>query len=258
MDIREMHVVFREMAQQMGMQTTRAILSEDIDIVLNSTIIDKVREVLLQSVQSANYPDKVIRQNSTLAPVNAIRTLYCKTHVLASSISTEAIDGEANEVYPWTFTCNSNSLSVNKHKVMLYTGFKVSYNNKEMYDCRIIENEDLGQTLRDFCNRAAPDAPIVTVIGNKDAITVDIYTGTTKNTWTNKNHFVKPAIVQILYIREPAKVHFDLLNEDRNTNTDVDCDLPAYLHTEVVERAVSKYLVSIGATSGRQTNNQQQ
>lgn len=255
MNIREMHVMFREMAQQMGMQTTRAILSEDIDIILNSVIIDKVREVLIQGVQSGVYPDKVIRQNATIAPINAIRTLYCKANILESSITTEAEKDLANEINPWQITCNSNSFSINNHKVMLYTGFKVSYNLKDLYDCRIIENEDLGQTLRDFCNRATPDAPIVTVLGDTNSITVDIYTGTTKDSWTNISKFLKPRVVQVLYIREPAKVNLDIVNDNRDNNSDVDCDLPPYLHSELVERAVSKYLVAIGATSGKPSNN---
>ena len=87
---------------------------------------------------------------------------------------------------------------------MLYTGFQVSYNGKTIYDCRIIEAEDLGQTLRDFCNRAAKDAPIVTVFGDESGINVDIYTG--------RNNTVKPQLVKYLYIKEPAKVKFD---EDR-------------------------------------------
>ena len=43
MNIGEMHVTFRELAQQMGMQTVRAILMEDIDICLNAAIIEKAR-----------------------------------------------------------------------------------------------------------------------------------------------------------------------------------------------------------------------
>ena len=46
MDIQEMHVAFRELAQQMGMQTTRAILIEDIDICLNFAITTKTRNIL--------------------------------------------------------------------------------------------------------------------------------------------------------------------------------------------------------------------
>ena len=99
------------------------------------------------------------------------------------------------------------------------------------------EAEDLGQTLRDFCNRAAKDAPIVTVFGDESAIEANIYTG--------RNNTVKPELVKYLYIKEPAKVLFD---EDNESNW-VNCDLPPYLHSEIVMRAVQIYLASIGATS---------
>lgn len=241
MDIRKMHVTFRELAQQMGMQTVRAILNEDIDICLNNTIIDKVREVLLQSVGPVNYADKVIRQNSVITPINALRTLYRKGELEAIDITTSDEEGNANEVYPWSIYIDSSKAGNGNDKVMLYTGFKVSYDHKSLYDCRIIEAEDLGQTLRDFCNRAAPDAPIAAVFGDAEGIQVDLYTGRTTNTWDKVSSFIKPQIVQYLYIKEPAEVKFSM-----DGTEDVDCDLPPYLHPEIVERAVGKYLASIG------------
>ena len=36
----EMHVMFRQYAQQMGMQNTRAILPEQIDLLLNTSQMD--------------------------------------------------------------------------------------------------------------------------------------------------------------------------------------------------------------------------
>lgn len=252
MDIREMHVVFRELAQQMGMQTVRAILDEDIDIVLNTVIIDKVREVLLQNVGPVPYPDKVIRQNTVITPINAIRTLYSKALIFSDDIDSESADGNANELYPWHVTIKSNGVGKDKHSVMLYTGFKVSYDDKALYDCRIIEAEDLGQTLRDFCNRPAHDAPIATVFGDSTKIDVNIYTGRNINNFTKVVSFPKPSTLQFLYIREPAKVHKDFQDEFK----DVSCDLPPYLHSELIERAVQKYLISVGATSGREQQRQ--
>lgn len=255
MNINEMHVTFLELAQQMGMQTVRAILNEDIDICLNGAIIDKVREVVLSSVSPVPYPDKVIRQNANIAPVNALRTLYRSAIITEDDITIKDGGEVANEVTPWSITINSNSVGLKGDKVMLYTGFKVSYDKSYLYDCRIIENEDLGQTLRDFCNRASYDAPIASVFGDKDEINVSLYTGRTVNTWEPVASFMKPKIVQFLYIKEPAKVRKSL-NEEEN----VDCDLPPYLHSEIVERGVQKYLVSIGATSGqvRQRGNNEQ
>lgn len=236
MDIEEMHVSFRELAQQMGMQTTRAILMEDIDICLNFAIITKARNILYENVQTL-FSDKVAAQNAVISPINGLRTLYSQKDIQGTSIT-----GTGNEVSPYQITINSNAIEPNV-KVMLYTGFKVSYNNKTMYDCRLIENENLGQTLRDFCNRAAKDAPIVTTYGGYDQLTANIFTG--------RDDMPKPKLVRVLYIKEPAKVHFD---EDVAANR-VDCDMPAYLHTDIVELAVNYYLRSISSGSSNKNNN---
>ena len=225
MNIGEMHVTFRELAQQMGMQTVRAILMEDIDICLNAAIIEKARNVIVENVGPVHYNDKVARHTASISPVNALRTLYT-----AGTVNGGDITGGGSEVDPF-------KINIDCGGIMLYTGFQVSYNGKTIYDCRIIEAEDLGQTLRDFCNRAAKDAPIVTIFGDESGIIVDIYTG--------RNNTIKPQLVKYLYINEPAKVKFD---EDREEDW-VNSDLPPYLHMEIVMRAVQIYLASIGATS---------
>ena len=44
MNTSEMHVMFRQYAQQMGMQNVRAILPEQIDLLLNTAVIDIVNK----------------------------------------------------------------------------------------------------------------------------------------------------------------------------------------------------------------------
>lgn len=236
MDIQEMHIAFRELAQQMGMQTTRAILMEDIDICLNFAIITKARNILYENVQTL-FSDKVAAQNAVISPINGLRTLYSQKDITGASIT-----GQGTEVSPYQITLQSNAIETNT-KVMLYTGFKVSYNNKTMYDCRLIENENLGQTLRDFCNRAAKDAPIITTFGDYDQLTANIFTG--------RDDMPKPTLVRVLYIREPKKVKYD---ED-DISKRVDCDMPPHLHTEIVETAVNYYLRSISPGSSNNNNN---
>lgn len=231
MTIEEMHVTFRELAQQMGMQTVRAILTEDIDICLNAAIVEKTKEIINSTIGPLPYNDKVSRQNVALAPINALRSLYRRATVQGTELS-----GKGNEVSPYKLTIDSEG-------IMLYTGFRVSYNDTTLYDCRIIENEDLGQTLRDFCNRAAKDAPICTIVGNEASIDIDIYTG--------RKNMAKPTLVQYIYVVEPDKVKYD---EDA-TETNVDCNLPSYLHMDIVRIAVGIYLQSIGATRDTNKNN---
>lgn len=300
-----MHIVFREFAQQMGMQTDRAILDEDIDICLNAAQIDKIREIILQNVAPTPYQDKVIRQNAVISPINALRTLYSKKNCytkdryFTSNYSKDSNDSNyrpEEEVDDWyeitkdTYDNLDNSVehskiekglnvigngsevdpfnvNISSEDVLLYTGFKVSYNGKSLYDCRIIEAEDLGQTLRDFCNRAAPDAPICTIFGDVNSITVDLYTGREVNTWTGSTNSIKPTFVQYLHIRKPKDMKYTIgIPYDRTDDyykdnpglfdkSFVDSELPQYLHTELVERAVSKYLVSIGVGTNR--NNEQ-
>ena len=226
-----MHVTFRELAQQMGMQTVRAILTEDIDICLNAAIVEKTKEIINATIGPLPYNDKVSRQNVALSPINALRSLYRKATIQGSQLT-----GSGNEVSPYRLTIDSEG-------IMLYTGFRVSYNDVTLYDCRIIENEDLGQTLRDFCNRAAKDAPICTITGDEGSIDVEIYTG--------RKNMAKPTQIQYIYVVKPDKVQYD---EDA-TSSNVDCNLPSYLHMDVIRIAVGIYLQSIGAVRDTNKNN---
>lgn len=74
MTIGEMHNWFRQYAQQMGMQNVRAILPEQIDTLINTSIKDTIDEVINRNIGTTN--DRVITDNSKLANINALRTLY--------------------------------------------------------------------------------------------------------------------------------------------------------------------------------------
>ena len=56
--------------------------------------------------------------------------------------------------------------------------------------------------------------------------------------------------MNIKYIKTPNVVKYD-----DDVALQVNCDLPAYCHYEIVERAVQKYYASLGIGTG---NNQQQ
>lgn len=74
MSIEEMHIMFRQYAQQMGIQNYRAILPEQIDLMLNSSISDVVAEILQTHVDTTK--DRVITDNVHIGQVNALATLY--------------------------------------------------------------------------------------------------------------------------------------------------------------------------------------
>lgn len=74
MTLSEMHVWFRQYAQQMGMQNTLAILPEQIDLLINTSMTDTVNELVRQNIGMTN--DRIVTDNSKLGQINALRTLY--------------------------------------------------------------------------------------------------------------------------------------------------------------------------------------
>ena len=111
---------------------------------------------------------------------------------------------------------------------MLYTHFAVSYDNKTLDDCRIIEAEYLQRTLRDYCNRATKRYPICVSIVKDGKHSIEIYNG-------NSNS--KPTKVVYNYIKLPAVVKYD----EQVIENRVNCDLPDYLHMEIVELAIAYF-----------------
>ena len=70
MTIAEMHVWFRQYAQQMGMQNVRAILPEQIDILINTSITDTVNRVIAENTNMTGAGGIV--SNSKLGQINAL------------------------------------------------------------------------------------------------------------------------------------------------------------------------------------------
>lgn len=233
MDIEQMHVYFREYAQEMGMQTVRAILKEDIDVCLNTAILDKVRRIIAENT-ATNPNDKVARFNTDISELNGLRTLFRREEVQSLSFT-----GDGKEVNPY-------KVSITNSNVMLYTAFDVSYDDNLIYSCRIVGSDYLGRALRDFCLRPSKESPIINVISgtNDNNITCTIYTGYIKHPQPTKLFYD--------YIKYPAEVFYDEEGEGANN---VNCDLPDYQHKDIVRDAVNIWLISVGATSGSQRQN---
>lgn len=230
MTIEEMHITFRELGQQMGIQTTRAIFSENIDICINFAIDAKARSILRQNV-GTGFPDKVTRDNAKVSPINGLYTLY--TH---GKIEEEKIIGSGTKYEPFSTTIDSKP-------IYLYTGFDCGYSDNDVVHCRLIERERLFDTIDDFCNRPSKRFPIVTVSGDEANLVIDIYTGTTDKA-------VKPKAIIYTYIRKPATVFLDEEEHEDGSNNSVNCDLPEFLHKDIVTDAINYYLQSLGSKSG--------
>lgn len=106
MTIGEMHQWFRQTAQEMGMQNVRAILPEQIDMLINTSIKDTIDEVVNRHIGTTN--DRVITDNSKLANINALRTLYKVVTIGVKDDNT--IDTYANKPYVFGSEELDNSL----------------------------------------------------------------------------------------------------------------------------------------------------
>lgn len=210
MTIIEMHQTFRTICQKNGMQLVNAILPEEIDIFLNLSIIEKVREIV-NSNSTTIFQDKVTNRDNYLSPVNALRNLFIQT----------SLDSETKEFI------------LDDIRALYFISFVVNYSEKESYKCRIIEPDKLEDTLRDFCNGASYDYPICSVFVEDDKQLCKVYNGDKE---------INSLIIK--YIKYPAKVSYI----DK-----VDCDVLEYLHGDIVQNAVIKYITSLAATP--QTNN---
>ena len=210
MTIKEMHQLFRVIGQQVGMQTIRAILPEEIDVFLNSAINETVRTIVATNV--AQGAEGKIIQNANISPINALRNLYTRV------VTSVKIDNSDNK-----FQLAFDNIA------MYYTGFSVNYtNNDKLYKARLVEPDELENTLNDYCNGASYDYPIV-LYTNGNPSTLTVYSGDKV-----------PYSVICNFIKNPTIVSYD---------NKVDCDLPKYLHNEIVQLAVQKYFNAVGSTT---------
>lgn len=105
MTIPEMHIMFRQLAQQMGMQNVRAIIPEQIDTLLNASISDKVNQLLREHIAATS--DRVMTDNSKVGQANALRSLY---QVIPIKLSPAFIQGKETR----TFVFNSEDANIGR------------------------------------------------------------------------------------------------------------------------------------------------
>lgn len=231
MDIKQMHAAFRTLAQQMGMQLNRGILPESIDIFLNDAIIELVRTEITKGVRTA-IQDNVDTQSMTMPTINLFRNMY----KIDTNESFDIVDENTNGYY-------TVDLSKYVKDTMMYLGFSLKYKDSipgRLTAARLIGADVLETTLRDYCNGASKDSPIVCLCRFGDTPTgLEIYTNDTDNS-------LKSVIIKRIVM--PATVKYPTKSDDDSTN----CDLPEYVHYEIVERAVMKFYQSIGATTPQQ------
>lgn len=256
MTIAEMHIWFRQYAQQMGMQNVRAILPEQIDLLINSSITDTINQIITQNIGVTN--DRIITDNSKIGQINALRSLY-KVLVVDASIQTVASSGKpfikgeethiqriSGELKKFNTTGNFDYLFL----VDFSMNFSKSSVTTNYFPVRLIDDAYLADTLNDFVLRPRLRTPIAVIYNDQ----IDIYTDEYDSS-NNLPEGLTPNKLRVSYIAKPAVVAY----KSDLGGTDVNCDLPEYMHVDILKHAVDLYRIAIsGALSASQQAEQNQ
>lgn len=262
-----MHNTFRTLGQQMGLQLNRGILPESIDVYLNDVIMEKTRTELLEGVRTA-LQDSVNTQAQTMSPINTFRNLL---RTARYKIDVDAIGDDKKVDY---YNADNGFHIINIPTVdsgvtvdtgeysmtpLMFLGFSIEYDNTlrgNPIACRLVGSDVLETTLRDYCNGASKDAPIVCLTSIPVVSDSVEQTGVISNEQLEVYLNAKNQKIQYLnvkYVKTPNVVKYDV-----DTAKCVNCDLPVFTHFEIVERAVYKFYQSIGATSNQSSQQRSQ
>lgn len=259
MTIREMHVMFRQYAQQMGMQNVRAILPEQIDLLINNSINDVINQVITQNIGTTN--DRVITDNSKLNQINALKSLYkvWKGKVTLGTAKTNYIASYELPINAFKNGGTYNNDGVNSTSIsyIYIVDLSISYKKdsdfvSNIFPIRIIDDMYLADVVNDFVLHPTFRSPVATVHDN----TIELYIDKPDSS-TSPFKFQGCDVneIRLSYIAKPSQVKF--LEDVSGTN--VDCDLPEYLHVDIVKHAVELYRTALtGSIAVTQAAQEQQ
>lgn len=268
MDISEMHKMFRQYAQQMGMQNVRAILPEQIDLLINNSISDTINQVITQNIGITN--DRVISDASKLNQINALKSLY---KVWKGSISEATVKGKEKTNYIISFQLplinfkttgsytddNNSSTAINfLYAVDLSINYKKTDFVTNVFPVRIVDDQFVADVVNDFVLAPKMRSPVASIHDNLIELYIDKSDAKPEDGQAFTFRGVSINELRFSYIAKPAIVRFA---EDVD-GTNVDCDLPEYMHVDIVKHAVELYQLaksgSLAAAQQAQQNQQRE
>lgn len=257
MTIEEMHVWFRQNAQQMGLQNVRAILPEQIDLLLNTSIYDTVNQIIQQNIGITN--DRAITDNSKIGQINALRTLYKVKEVPIVLSKDTALEhglklpfkGINSPIYRYTGDIAGFNLNAkdNPFTYLYLVDFSIDYCKptssmetgdaftSNLYPVRLIDDAYLADSLNDFILRPRLRSPLAVIYNG----TMDLYIDKSIDGNGTFTEGLQARNLRVSYIAKPATVKYaaDIGGEN------VDCDLPEYLHNDICKHAIDLYRTSM-------------
>lgn len=268
MDISEMHKMFRQYAQQMGMQNVRAILPEQIDLLINNSISDTINQVITQNIGITN--DRVINDASKLNQINALKSLY---KVWKGSIANATVKGKEKTNYIISFQLpllnfktngNYTEDNVSSTAISFLYAVDLSINYKKsdfitnVFPVRIVDDQFVADVVNDFVLAPKMRSPVASIHDNLIELYIDKADEKPSSSQPFKFNGVSINELRFSYIAKPAIVKFA---EDVD-GTNVNCDLPEYMHVDIIKHAVELYQLaksgSLAAAQQAQQNQQRE
>lgn len=263
MDISEMHKMFRQYAQQIGMQNVRGILPEQIDLLINNSISDTINQVITQNIGITN--DRVISDASKLNQVNALKSLY---KVWKGSIADATIKGKEKTSYIISFQLplnnfkatgsytddNNSSTAISfLYIVDLSINYKKTDFVTNVFPVRIVDDQFVADVVNDFVLAPTMRSPVASIHDSLIELYIDRADAKPENSQPFTFKGVSINELRLSYIAKPAVVRFA---EDVD-GTNVDCDLPEYMHVDIVKHAVELYQIAKSGSLAAAQQNQQ-
>lgn len=280
MTISEMHTYFRQYAQQMGMQNVRAILPEQIDILLNTSISDTINQIIRENIGATS--DRVVTDNSKIGSINALRSLYrvCEELLCLKHLNAESEDNYDEDRFFMLGDDNGHIIHLatndknipeslydkinNKVNYLFLVDFSINYTRgasdidkdyfvTSWFPIRIIDDIYLADVLNDFILKPRFRSPVLTILNSNNdtekpefnlyidsgTVSTDIENGS--GVFAKLSNDLYPHKIRFSYIAKPAIVQFN----DDNEGISVDCNLPEYMHVDIVKHAVDLYYVAL-------------
>lgn len=283
-----MHKWIRQYAQQMGAQNNRTLLPEQIDILINTAIIDSVNQLITENIVLTSTQETT--NNSKLGQINALKPLY-KVAIIDMSPKvtsrdslvfvfdkTDSVNGKMTTNFPG-FVASSIpdylylvGFSLNYKQVidnLGYTGYTSkgqgdnSYiepkfkegTETKFFPVRIIDDTLAVNTMNDYVLKNKITSPIIVAHDNHFDLYIDTFIE--KSIGETSRFLLKgeliPYKLRMSYIAKPAKVKYVDIDSTENVN----CDLPEYMHTDILKRAVDLYRITVSGSlhSSQQASN---
>ena len=253
----EMHVWVRQYAQQMGMQLERVLLPEQIDLLINTSIMDVVQQLINDHIALTGGQ---VLTNAKLGQVNALRTLLKTATIVGedddqgrpslypstpsdelyfrrfiNGVDYEEKENVEGEDEPVTIKYTINGL----HLTSLSINYNI-YNEKgvsvgeQTYGVRLIDSDKFMDSYHDALHKPTFYSPIAVMNG----LDLRINLGTKSNTANGffKHHTIVPSKLIVSYIARPRKVSYA---------NNINCDLPDSLHIPILKHAMDLNNIAI-------------